>query len=162
MKRRGWFYRDIPFKTKCAVYRAIVLSTLLYGADAWTIYKADAHRLHVYYMRHLRSILNVRWGQHVSNRTILKRTGLPGMHEMLVQRNLRWAGHLNRLGDDRLPKQILYSQLREGSRGIGRPKLRYNDKIKRNLKDLNIPIGSWQDATRDRLNWRKMIRVVSS
>ena len=84
------------------------------------------------------------------------------MHEILVQCNLRWAGHLNRLGDDRLPKQILYSQLREGSLGIGRPKLRYKDNIKRNLKDFNIPIGSWQDATRDRINWRKMICVVLS
>ena len=38
------------------------------------------------------------------------------------------------MDDSRLPKQILYSQLKEGLRGIGRPRLRFKDTVRRNLK----------------------------
>jgi len=44
-----------------------------------------------------------------------------------------------------LPKQILYCQLCEGSCGTGRPKLRFKDTVKRNLKAKQISIGSWQN-----------------
>ena len=49
---------------------------------------------------------------------ILERTGLPSMEDLLIRKNLRWTGHLMRMSSDRLPKQILYSQLvteREGA-----------------------------------------------
>jgi len=58
------------------------------------------------------------------------------------KKNLRWAGHVHRMDNSRLPKQILYSQMKEGTRGVGRPRLRFKDTVKRNLKDLKIPIGS--------------------
>ena len=42
---------------------------------------------------------------------------------------------------DRLARQILYSHLPQGQRPRGRPRLRYNDTIKRNLNKLIlIPI----------------------
>ena len=34
---------------------------------------------------------------------------------------MRWAGHLIRMGDDRLPRMILFGALAEGSRARGRP-----------------------------------------
>ena len=46
------------------------------------------------------------------------------------------------MDDSRLPKQILYSQLKEGLRGIGRPSLKFKDTVKRKLKDKKIPVGS--------------------
>ena len=50
----------------------------------------------------------------VSNMDILERTGLPSMEDLLIRKNLRWTGHLMRLSPDRLPKQVLYSQLSSG------------------------------------------------
>ena len=40
---------------KGKIYRAIVLSTLLYGAEAWTVYRRQVKKLHAL-LRHLRSI----------------------------------------------------------------------------------------------------------
>lgn len=162
LKERVWFNKDLTIKTKCAVYRAIVLATLLYGAESWTVYMTQTHNLNAYMMRHLRQILGVKWWHHVSNQTILEKTNMPSMYEILIQRNLRWAGHLSRLDNSRLPKQILYSQLREGSRGIGRPKLRYKGTIKRNLKRKGIPQGSWDRKAQNRLLWRDLVRRKSS
>ena len=99
------------------------------------------HKLNTYMMRHLQQILNVKWWDFISNADILTRANLPSMYELLIQRNLRWVGHIHRMDDSRLPKQILYSQLKEGLPGIGRPRLRFKNTVKRNLKD-KIPVGS--------------------
>ena len=47
----------------------------------------------------------------VTNKEILEPTGLPSMEDLLIRKNLRWTGHLMRMSPDRLPKQVLYSQL---------------------------------------------------
>ena len=41
-------------------------------------------------------------------------TGLPSMEYILVRMYLRWTGHIVRMSPDRLPKQVLYSQLSSG------------------------------------------------
>ncbi|KAK2189619.1 hypothetical protein NP493_101g07015 [Ridgeia piscesae] len=38
------------------------------------------------------------------------------MEDFLIRKNLRWTGHLMRMSPDRLPNQILYSQLSSGHR----------------------------------------------
>ena len=162
LKERVWFNKDLSLKTKCAVYQAIVLSTLLYGSESWTVYMNQAHNLNSFMMRHLRQILGIKWWHFISNDAILEKTNMPSVHEILIQRNLRWAGHLNRLDNTRLPKQILYSQLKEGKRGIGRPKLRFKDTVRRNLKSKGIPLGSWDRLAQHRTLWRSQIRRRSS
>ena len=78
----------------------------------------------------------------VTNKDILERTGLPSMED-LIRKNLRWTEHLKRMSPDRLPKQVLNSQLSSGHRKRGRTRLRFKDTIKRNLKLRDIKIDSW-------------------
>ena len=138
------------------------LSSLLYGAETWPVYRIVSYKFNTYMMRHLRQILNVKWWDFISNKEILAQANLPSMYELLSQKNLRWAGHVHRMDNTRLPKQILYSQLKEGTRGIGRPRLRFKDTFKRSLKDLKIPFGSWQSLSKDRCKWRSTIYRKSS
>ena len=152
--------KDHTFKTKCSVQRAVVRSSRLYGAEAWTVYKLAAHKLNTYMMRHQRQILNVKWWDFISNADILTRTNLPSMYELPIQSNLRWVGHIHSKDDSRLPKQILYSQLKEGLRGIDW--WRFKDTVKRNLKDKKIPVGSWQSLSRNRCQWKGMVHKKSS
>ena len=123
---------------------------------------AQAHSLNAYMMRHLRQIMGVKWWHRIPNQDILMKTNMSSMYETLIHRNLRWAGHLIRLDNTRLPKQILHSQHKEGHRSIGRPKLRFKDTIKRNLARKGIPPGSWDKKANDRTLWRELIRRKSS
>ena len=53
--------------------------------------------------------------------------------ERLVRSILQWAGHVYRMADDRLPKRA--AGLREqGRRRRGRPRLRWEDCFKRDVK----------------------------
>ena len=56
--------------------------------------------------------------------------------------------------DTRLPKQLLYGQLHDSQRSVGRPKLRYKDKLKDNLKKCYIDVNTWEDLAKDRKFWR--------
>ncbi|KAK2193513.1 hypothetical protein NP493_12g11066 [Ridgeia piscesae] len=65
------------------------------------------------------------------------------MKDLLIRKNLRRTRHLMWISPDRLPKQILYSQLSSGHRKRGSPRLRFKDTIKRNLKLRDIKTDSW-------------------
>ena len=132
-----------------------MLSTLLCGAEAWTVYRRQVKKLHAFMMRHLRSIMRITW---MENKDILERRGLPSTEDLLIRKNLRWTGHLMRMSPDRLPKQVLYSQLSSGHRKRGRPRLRFKDTIKRNLKMRDIKIVSWTSLSQQRDKWRATVK----
>ena len=115
-------------------------------------------KLHVFIVRHLRSILRITRMDKVTNKDILERSGLPSMEDLLIRKNLRWTGHLMRMSPDRLPKQILYSQLSSGHRKRGRPRLRFKDTIKRNLKLTDIKTDSWTSLSKQWDKWRAIVK----
>ena len=63
---------------------------------------------------------------------------------------LRWIGHVIRMDDHRIPKQVLYSQLAHGTRSCGGQYKRYKDTLKANLKACNIPTADLEDRAMDR------------
>ena len=60
---------------------------------------------------------------------------------------------------DRLPREILYGELRDGARKVGRPLLRYKDTIKRDLKAVKINTNSWEDTAANVDAWRLQIKT---
>ena len=87
-------------RDKGKICRAIALSTLLYGAEAWTVYRRQVKKLHVFIMRHLRSLMRITWMDKVTDKDILERKGLPSMEDLLIRNNLRWTGHLMMMSPD--------------------------------------------------------------
>ena len=97
----------ISIRTKINMYRALVVSVLLYGSDAWATTFADRRRQDVFDMRCQRRLLRVFWQQHVSNQSICERPKQPTASSLLRQRALRWLGHLLRMPSS-LPVRRVY------------------------------------------------------
>ena len=142
LRQRFWNNYHVSMWVKGKIYRAIVLSTLLYGDETWIVYRRQVKKLHGFMMRHLRSIMRITWVDKVATKEVLERTGLQSMED-LIRKNLRWTRHLMRISPNRLPHQILYSQLPSVHRKRGRPRLRFQDTIKRNQKLRDINTDSW-------------------
>ena len=66
------------------------------------------------------------------------------MESILLQVQLRWAGHITRMEDVRVPQTVFLSELHEGKRDRGAPKKRYKDQLKRQLAQAEITHQSWQ------------------
>ena len=68
------------------------------------------------------------------------------MFSLLSQRCLRWLGHVRRMEDGRIPKDLLYVQLASETRRTGHPTLRFKDVCKRDMKECNIDPDTWETA----------------
>lgn len=156
LRSRLWDQRGIHLKTKMKVYRAIIMPTLLYSSETWTIYKRHIKSLDKVQQRHLRQLMNISWKDHVSNFEVLERAEMQSVEEMLTTCQLRWTGHVTRMEDSRLPKAVFYGELKEGSRKVGAPRLRYKDVFKRHLKNIN-EYENWRVKAEDRVTWRKVV-----
>ena len=74
--------------------------------------------------------------------------------ERLVRIRLQWTGHVERMADDRLPKRA--AELRDqGSRRRGRPRLRWEDCVKRDMKKAGEE-GDWKKKTGNRVGWKRL------
>ena len=135
---RFWENPKLTTKTKMAVYDVCVVSTLLYGSEAWTTYSKQERKLNSFHPRSLRGILGISWKDKLPNAKVLDRASDPTMYTLLKQRRMRWIGHVRRMEDGRIPKDILYGELTVGKRPRGRPQLRYKDVCKRYMRALKI------------------------
>ena len=158
LRERVWERRGLCLITKLKVYRAVVLPSLLYACETWTVYSRHARQLNSFHMRCLRSLLRLKWQDKVPDTEVLQRTKSESIHALLLQSQLRWAGHIHRMDDSRLPKRLLYGELSTGKRPLGRPKKRFKDTLKEALRHCSIPFSSWEVSAEDRSAWRSTVR----
>ena len=95
----------------------------------------------------------------VSNKDVLERLNSPSVLKLLSQRRLRWLGHVLRMEDGHLPKDVLYSEFASGSRPVGRPMLRFKDVCNRDMMSAEINPDIREAAAADRSNWRCVVRT---
>ena len=95
--------------------------------ETWTLYRKHIKQLERFHMRALRSIMGIKWQDRVTNLEVLDRASLASIETMVLKAQLQWTGHVIRMEPFRLPRQLLYGELRQGQRPRGRPKKRFKD-----------------------------------
>ena len=93
------------------------MSVLLYAGETWPVVQKHISPLAVFQMNCLRRICGVSLQDHVPNVDILTRGNTCSVESQLQSKRLRWLGHMFRMPDDRLPKKLLFGQVK------GRPAL---------------------------------------
>jgi hypothetical protein len=68
---------------------------------------------------------------------------------MIKSRRMRWAGHVARMGEKR-SAYIIFMGKPEGKRPPGRPRRRWVDNIKMDLKEIGRDGMDWIDLAQDR------------
>ena len=77
---------------------------------------------------------------------------------MLNRNNLRWMDNAIRMDNNRLTKKIAYGELVEGHRTVSRQLGGYQDNVMSKLKACRILVGSLEQLTADRNEWRETYR----
>ena len=120
--------------------------------------RQDIHCFSVFYMRCVRSILGVSsqrwWSEHISNAQLFQwLIDSETIASKLRHRHLEWLGHVARLEDIRLLKQILFgTQL--SRRPAHGPRRRWKDCTVKDLRTRGLEADWFKVACDSRSDWR--------
>ena len=83
----------------------------------------------------------------------------PNIVRLIKSRRLRWAGHVARMEEGRSTFIILTGKP-TGKRPLGRPRHRWEDNIRMDLKEIGINAGNWVDSAQARNYWRALVNTA--
>lgn len=145
--------RKITLNTRKRLMKCYVWSTLLYGAETWSISKAMLHKIRSFEMWCIRKMLKIPWTDRVTNEEAIRRwDSRKELEAVIMKKKTSYCGHILRRTNG-LQKILLEGHV-EGVRERGRQRLTWLDNIK------NWTGYNYQQLTRkaqDREGWKSMI-----
>jgi len=72
---------------------------------------------------------------------------------------MRWEGHVARMRERRGVYRVLVGRP-GGKRPLGRPRRRWEDNIKRDVRERGIDGANWIPLAKDRVQWRAFVNTV--
>ncbi|KAJ4446968.1 hypothetical protein ANN_13670 [Periplaneta americana] len=148
---------------KVRIYKTVILPVVLYGCKTWTLTLREQHRLRVSENKVLWKIFGAKRDEVTGEWRKLHNTELhalyssPNIIRNLKSRRLRWAGHVARMGESRNAYRVLVGRP-EGKRPLGRPRRRWEDNIKMDLREVGYDDRDWINLAQDRDRWRAYVR----
>ncbi|GJY29823.1 retrovirus-related pol polyprotein LINE-1 [Tanacetum coccineum] len=146
--------KNVPLKLKGKFYRVAIRPAMLYGSECWPLTKVQANRMEVAEMRMLRWTCGKTLLDMIPNGAFRRNLQVATIVNKMREGRLRWFGHVKRRPQS-APVRRVETIVVDGVRRRGRPKLRWEDRLKTDLKELLLS----EDMTSDRNSWRTRIRV---
>ncbi|KAJ4434652.1 hypothetical protein ANN_23217 [Periplaneta americana] len=150
---------------KVRIYKTVILPVVLYGCETWTLTLREEQRLRVFENKVLRKIFGAKkdevkgeWRK-LHNAELHALYTSPDIIRNIKSRRLRWAGHEARMGDSRNAYSVLVGRP-EGKRPLGRPRRRWEDNIKMDLREVGYDGRDWINLAQDRDQWRAYVRAA--
>jgi len=72
---------------------------------------------------------------------------------------ISWLGHLERMEEDRMHKNIFTQEL-EGTRRRGRPRKRWKEEVERDFQGLGV--RRWRELVAHRKKWKDIVRQTKA
>jgi hypothetical protein len=83
----------------------------------------------------------------------------PDIIRQVKSRRMRWAGHVARMEEERKVYKVLVGKP-EGQRPLGRPRRRWEDGIRMDLRETGLRVVDWIRLAQDRDRWRAVVSAV--
>lgn len=156
--------KAISRASKLKVYRTVIRPAVLYGSELWVLSKNSAQKLEIWERKVLRRIYG---GIKISDGLWRRRTNKevqelyehPTITQTVRAQRARWLGHLARMEGTRNAKRALLGG-DGGKKGRGRPKRRWLDAVKEDLRGQGVEY--WTEAARNRKSWKEVVRRIES
>ena len=144
--------RKLDFSIRLRLVNCYIWSTLLYGAETWTLTKSLEKKISAFEMWIYRRMMRISWTRKKTNAEVLRMAGLQGIAVMgiIKGRKITYFGHIKR--HNSLLKELLEGKA-EGRRAVGYPRTNWEGNVEtwcgRKLSWCTV----W---CRDRGAWRKV------
>jgi len=125
----------------------------------------EERKLTVFENMVLRRIFGPRRDEVMGERTRLHNEELndlyysPNIVRVIKSRRMRWAGHVARMGEERVVYSVLMGKP-EGRRPLLRPRPRWVDNIRMDLQEVGCGYMDWIGLAQDRGKWRTLVSAV--
>jgi hypothetical protein len=141
----AWKSMGISRKTKLKLIDVLIMSILRYGSECWTMKESDIRRLEAFHHKALRRALGIMWFELVSNKEVRKRAEIK-LNDLVPwkvkQRKVSFFGHIARMGDESILRNVMLSELRWKRRKRGARAISWMDDVsdwtKMDLEELLI------------------------
>jgi hypothetical protein len=150
---------------KVRIYKTIILPVVFYGCETLSLTLREEHGLKVFENRVLRRIFEPKvdevrgeW-EKLHNREIHNLYSLPDVIRQIKSRRMRWVGHVARMGEGRNVYRGLVGKP-EGKRPLERPRRRWEEGIKMDLREIGWGSVEWIHLAQDRDHWRAVVNAV--
>ncbi|KAJ4441371.1 hypothetical protein ANN_11226 [Periplaneta americana] len=143
-----------------------LLLVVLYGCETWTLTLSEEQGLRMFENKFLRILFGAKRDEVTGEWRKLHNAELHALYSSLdiirkiKSRRLRWAGHVARMGEFRNAYRVLVGRP-EGKRSLGRPRRRWEDNIKMDLRKVVYDDRDWINLTYDRDQWRPYVRAAT-
>jgi hypothetical protein len=147
------------------IYKTVILPSVLYGCETWSVTLREEHRLRVFENRVLRRIFGPKRDEVKGEWRKLHKKELRDLYSslsiirMIKSRRMRWAGHVARMGEKWNGYRLLVGKP-EGKRPLGRPRRRWVDNIRMDLGEVRWGDVDWIGLSQDRNTWRALVNSV--
>ena len=128
-----WYQPKIRISTKVKLFKSVILPILLYGSETWNLLQHNIQRLQVFVNRCLRIITGTSLWDKMRSTQLGNKANIDRVDVMIQKRRLQLLGHVERMHDNRLPKNLL-SKIRNGRRNQSRKKQRWYYPVHADLK----------------------------
>jgi hypothetical protein len=157
----------IPYNniSKFRMYKTIILPVVLFGCETWSLTLREEYRLRVFENRVLRKIFGPRRDEVTGDWRKLHNEELHNLYSSsnIIRKNksrgVRRAGHVARMGEKRNAYRILVKKPK-GKSSVRRPRRRWVDNIKMDLRAREWYGMDWIELAQDRDQWRALVNTV--
>lgn len=150
---RIWRSNELSWKTKASLYKALILSIMLYNAEVWPITEQQLKSLEGAHYRMQRRMLLRDKEDHISKEQIRQTLGGSSIVEHMAQKRMRWIGHALRRQEGDLSKGTV-------RRELGNRKSAWTQLVERDCQFFGIPFFKLESMAQDRGNWRAKTAIT--
>jgi hypothetical protein len=135
------------------------------GCETWSLTLREEHRLRVFENRVLRRIFGLKRDDVTGEWRKLHSEELNNLYSssdiirQVKSRRMRWAGHVARMEEERKVYKVLVEKS-EGRRPLGRPRRRWEDGVRMDLRETGLGGVNWIRLAQNRDRWRAVVSVV--
>ena len=146
------------------LYHTVIRPVVVYGSECWVLTENIKQKLLVFERRLLRRIFgptqktNGEWRQK-TNEELENLINHENIVRHIKSKRLSWVGHVERMPDERVAKSI-YKWKPHATRPKGRPRLRWDDDMRDNLRKMGV--NNWKQKAQERVSWRGIIEQAKT